>query len=159
MLRSPNLLYKELSQLDKQRNESVVIVTSRGGSRIKRRNVPNLIHVVISALPHLDFSPSNSSTICEIETLALISPCNAVVAGDRELLVCITSIASIDLHKLAILYRAVGDIETFITEDLDVPTSNIPSLASGGWITNFDINCSVVRITGSGQAKGSVVSR
>jgi len=66
-----------------------------------------------------------SITISEIETLSLSGPLDGVTSGD-ELLVGVGNVAGVDLHQVAICSATVGNVETFVAEDVEGSAGQSP---------------------------------
>jgi len=113
-------------------------------------DVPDLVHVVVRALPHLSRSTRVGVPIRQIETLALVRPLDLFGTGDGILLVRVSGITGVDLHLDAVGGGAVGDVETLVSVNLNSPAGNSPRLRSR-LITGLNDDRCVVRVTGSRQ--------
>jgi len=124
------------------------VLRERGKSTLD--DVPDLVVVVIGALPHLGGSPRINIPTGQIQTFALICPRDPLVVGDCKLLVGVPREAGVDLHLDAVCGGAVGDVEALIPENLNSSTGNSPRLRSRP-ITFLDRNSRIIRITRDSQ--------
>jgi len=113
-------------------------------------DVPDLVIIVIGALPHLDSSPRINIPIGQIQALMHVRPRDPIVTSNCKLLVGVPSEAGVDLHLDTVGSGAIGHVKALISENLDRPTSNIPRLRSRP-ITFLDCNSRVIGVTRGGQ--------
>jgi len=112
---------------------------------------PDLVGVVVSALPHLSGGAWVATTVGEVKALALVSPGDALVTSDGESLVGVSGGAGKDLHLDAVGGGTPGNIEALVPEDLDVTARDRPSLGSIVG-TGSDSNKCVIAVAGGSQA-------
>jgi len=134
----------------KERKERGVETVLRERRKSALDDVPDLVVVVIGALPHLDSSPRVNIPIRQIQTFALTRPRDPLIACNCELLVGVPRETGVDLHLDAVRGGAVGDVETLVPENLNSPTGNSPRLRSRP-ITFLDRNRRVIGVTRDGQ--------
>jgi len=64
---------------------------------VKLNDIPDLIVIVCSAVPHLNEVPISSASISEIHTFAFVGPGDTVISRHRELLIGVVSGTTPDL--------------------------------------------------------------
>jgi len=60
--------------------------------------IPDLVRIVIGTFPHLDLGSGYGGSVGEIETFTFVGPCDAIVCGESEELVCVSFETFVDLH-------------------------------------------------------------
>jgi len=110
---------------------TVLRLVGRGGSRVP--DIPNLIWIFGSALPHLKDIAVSGGAISEIRAFPMISPGETVVGCVIPLLILVLArgIARPDLEFSAICVESVLDIETFGAKDLNLTVLEAPLLGGG----------------------------
>jgi len=114
-------------------------------------DVPDLVVVVSSAVPHLNRVSVGGLAISEIEALVLVGPGDTVIGGDRPLLVLIRIGAIPNLHVVAVGGDTVGDVQAFVTEGNESTAILSPRLP-GGPVAILDSHSGTVRVGSGSQA-------
>jgi len=120
-------------------------------------DVPDLVRVVVGTFEHLDLIARCGVSVSQVHAFTLVGPCNALVTGDSEQLVCVALDAGEDLQLLAVRGVTVGYVEALVTENLDIAILNGPSLIGRtDTVLNSD-NC-IVTVARSRQAHTCALS-